>query len=104
MELKQYIYVLKLTPQYWDEERWTEEARAIVGRHFERLQGMLEQGSLILAGKTSNLDETTFGVVIFTAASDEAAKEIMLSDPAVAGGVMTAELQPFRVALRSCSQ
>lgn len=60
---------------------------------------MLEEGKLILAGKTGGMDEKTFGIVIFEADSDEGAKLIMKSDPAVAEGIMKAELFPYNVAL-----
>ncbi|MCZ7543954.1 MAG: hypothetical protein M5R40_10645 [Anaerolineae bacterium] len=40
-----------------------------------------------------------FGVVIFEAASEAAARAYMESDPAVKNGVMTAELHPMRVSL-----
>lgn len=52
-----------------------------------------------MAGKTDGLDEKTFGIVIFEADSEEEAKLIMESDPAVAEGIMNAELFPYRVAL-----
>lgn len=64
-----------------------------------KLQGLLKEGKLILAGKTEGLDSKTFGIVIFEADSEEEAKMIMDSDPAVLEGIMTAELHPYRVAL-----
>ena len=96
---KQFVYVLKLIPFLLDEKNWTEKEEAIVGRHFARLQGLLEEGKLILAGKTDGLDEKTFGIVIFEADSEEEAIFIMKNDPAVAEGIMKAELFPYRVAL-----
>jgi len=41
-----------------------------------------------------------FGLVIFEAGSEAAAQEFMRSDPAVAGGVMTATLHPYSIALQ----
>jgi hypothetical protein len=46
-------------------------------------------------------DASSFGIVVFWAESDDAARRIVDADPAVAGGVMRAELFPFRVALRA---
>ncbi|NLL89375.1 MAG: hypothetical protein GX228_10760 [Firmicutes bacterium] len=40
-----------------------------------------------------------FGVVIFEADSEEEARFLMETDPAVEEGIMTAELFPYRVAL-----
>lgn len=99
MELQQFIYVLRLLPEYLAESNWTEETNEIVGRHFECLKSLLEQGTVIMAGRTTTMDETAFGIVVFKAASEVEAEKLMLSDPAVAEGVMTAELHPFRVAL-----
>ncbi|WP_308637868.1 YciI family protein [Paenibacillus silvisoli] len=99
MEQKQFIYLLRLVPSLHREENWTDEANAIVGRHFRYLKRHLEQGTLIMAGRTSPVDETTFGIVVFKAADMEAARAFMRQDPAVAEGVMTAELSPFHVAL-----
>jgi uncharacterized protein YciI len=50
----------------------------------------------LLAGPC--LDET-FGVVIFDAANEEAARSFMLNDPSVENNVMMAELHPLRISL-----
>jgi uncharacterized protein YciI len=59
----------------------------------------MAEGVVILAGRTLNGDDSTFGIVIFNAGSEEEARRIMESDPAVRQGVMRAELFPYRVAL-----
>ena len=97
--MKQYIYVLRLIPRLLKESNWTESDNAVVGRHFAHLQSLLEEGKLILAGKTEGLNEKTFGIVIFEAEDLESAQELMRLDPAVHAGVMTAELFPYTVAL-----
>ena len=99
VEKKQYLYRLQLVPRLVDETNWTEADERIVGEHFDRLQGMLDDGTLVLAGRTLNNDETAFGIVIFEAASEKEALGIMNGDPAVRDGIMTAELFPYRVAL-----
>jgi uncharacterized protein len=96
---KQFIYVLKLIRPLLDEKNWTAKEETIVGRHFEKLQQLLKEGKLILAGKTDGLNEKTFGIVILEADSEAEAKAIMENDPAVAEGIMKAELFPYRVAL-----
>lgn len=99
-EKKQFIYVLKLIPSLYQPENWTEKEEDIVSRHFAKLQDLLRYGKLILAGKTSGRDdEKTFGIVILEVESKEEALAIMNDDPAVAAGVMTAELFPYHVAL-----
>lgn len=77
-----------------------EEAR-VLGEHFAYLQALADSGVVLLAGRTLTPDEHAFGIVVFAAASEPAARALMDGDPAVAGGVMRAELMPFRVALWS---
>ena len=99
MELKQFIYILKLIPELLDENNWTEKENKIVQNHFENLQRLLKEGTLILAGKTDNMDETTFGIVILQTSTEKEARQLMLNDPTVKEGIITSELFPYRVAL-----
>lgn len=99
-ELKQFVYVLKLVPRLLNEKNWTEQDNRIVGRHFRRLQQLLKDGKVIMAGRTLNeSDASQFGVVILEVSSEEEARKIMEEDDAVKEKIMTAELFPFRVAL-----
>lgn len=98
-EKKQFIYVLKLIPSLLDENNWTEREEKIVNKHFVELQELLREGKLVLAGRTLNMDDKTFGIVILEVDSEEEARTIMKNDPAVAEEIMTAELFPYRVAL-----
>ena len=96
---KEFIYVLKLVPRLYDNKNWTKEDNAALDRHFTRFQEAAKSGQLILAGRTKEPGDKTFGIAIFTAPDDAAAKEFMESDPAVVAKLMTAELHPFSVAL-----
>lgn len=96
---KQFIYVLKLIPTLLNESNWTEKHEKIVSIHFSVLQELQKEGKLILAGRTLTMDENSFGIVILEVGSEEEAQIIMNNDPAVAEGIMTAELFPYRVAL-----
>jgi uncharacterized protein len=98
-EKKQYIYKLKLIPRLLNEKNWTEEDNKIVMEHFERLQVLTEEKTVILAGRTITMDEDGFGIVIFEAETDKEANVIMDSDPAVKKGIMNAKLYPYKVAL-----
>jgi len=53
-----------------------------------------------LRGEHQNPGDKTFGIAIFEAADEDAARKFMREDPDVAGGLMTAELHPFAVALQ----
>jgi uncharacterized protein YciI len=96
---KQYVYVLRVAPHLQDESKWSDADKAATGRHFKRLQDALKEGKVILAGRTSEPLDKTFGLVVFEAADDAAAKVFVEGDPAVQAGVMTAELHPYAVAL-----
>jgi uncharacterized protein len=96
---KQFIYVLHLVPRLYDDKNWTKEDNAALERHFTRFQQTIKSGQLILAGRTKETGDKTFGIAIFQAPDEGAARKFMEEDPAVAGGLMTAELHPFAVAL-----
>jgi uncharacterized protein YciI len=96
---KQFIYVLHLVPRLYADANWTDEDKKVLQRHFVRFQEAIKAGKLILAGRTSESGDKTFGIAIFEAKDEAAAKKFMEEDPAVAGGLMTAELRPFTVAL-----
>jgi len=98
--MMQFIYILKLVPRLFEDSAWTEADNDIVSEHFKRLQDLKAEGKLILAGRTTNEGENTFGIVIVNGDEQEALN-LMNSDPAVAKGIMTAELFPYRVALIS---
>ncbi len=97
---KQFIYVLRLVPRLHADANWTAEDNAVLGRHLKRFQEAIASGQLILAGRTMEPGEKTFGIAIFEAADEAAARTFMDGDPAVSGGLMTAELHPFAVALQ----
>lgn len=97
---KQFIYVLHLVPRLHADSAWTDEDKAALARHFNRFKEAADRGELILAGRTQEPGDKTFGVAIFEALNETAAKKFMEADPAVVGGVMTAELHPFAVALQ----
>ena len=64
--------------------------------HREHLATLLEAGTLILAGPT--FGDINTGVNVIEADDEDAARAIMMSDPAVSSGLMTPELRSMRVA------
>ena len=96
---KQFIYVLHLVPRLYADASWTDEDKKVLQRHVVRFQEAIKAGKLILAGRTSESGDKTFGIAIFEAKDEAAARKFMEEDPAVAVGLMTAELHPFTVAL-----
>jgi uncharacterized protein YciI len=77
----------------------TEIESRIVSEHFNYLKQLTTDGVVILAGRTTNTDNSSFGIVLFNAESVEAAREIMMNDPAVKNKVFRAELFPYKMAL-----
>lgn len=97
--MEKFLY--KLTPTREDmlSAGLTNPENAVIEAHFAYLSELKEKGVVLLAGRTTNTDVSSFGVVIFTAENEGAARLIMADDPAVKGHVLAADLFPFRVAL-----
>lgn len=95
----QYLYRIQPTRLAMVTDGPTPHEAEIVSAHFEYLKQLTADGVMILVGRTLNNDESTFGIAVFKAENDDAARTIMLGDPAVANGVMRAELFPYRIAL-----
>ncbi len=74
----------------------TDEEAEIISIHFEYMQKLLADGVLIVAGPVITGE---FGLSIIEAESEEAAREYVYNDPAVAKGIMTPEIYPFRLSL-----
>lgn len=96
----EFLYRIRPTRVEMLDDGGTEEERAAVGAHFAYLQQLLAEGRLILAGRTQSTGPESFGIVIFRATDGEEAASMVAADPAVAGGVMQAQLFPYHVALR----
>jgi uncharacterized protein YciI len=99
MIMKEYLYTIKPARLEMLTKGSTPEEETILAQHFAYLKELAEAGVVILAGRTQNIDESTFGIVIFRAESEEAAQGVMNNDPAVKNGVMRPKLYPYRVAV-----
>jgi uncharacterized protein YciI len=99
--MQQYLYQLRPTRPEMLTAGPTPEESAAITRHFEYLKGLTAQGVVLLAGRTLNTDESSFGLVVFREDDDASARRIMDGDPAVQAGVMSARLFPYRVALKA---
>ena len=75
----------------------TEHEQQVWGEHFVRLQRLIAEGVLILAGPT--LGPVNPGIAVIEADDEAAARRLMEEDPAIASGIATGELRPFSVAL-----
>jgi len=84
---KEFIYVQRLVARLYDGKKWTKEDKATSDQHFVRLLEATKSGQLILAGRTQEPGEKTFGIAIFRAADEAGARAFML----VSGELMTAQ-------------
>jgi len=75
----------------------TDEEKQVWGVHFQRLQRLMADGTLILAGPT--LGEHNTGISVFEAPDEDTARQFMNDDPVIAGGYARGELRPFKVSL-----
>ncbi len=79
----------------------SEEKSQAVEKHYLYLKNLTERGIVLMAGRTTNNDESTFGIVILKAETESDARFILENDPSVHQNVMTAKLFPYQVALWS---
>ncbi len=98
-ERKQYLYRIQPVRPAMLSDGPTEEETRATGEHFNYLKDLTEKGVVVLAGRTTNTDYSSFGIIVFFAESDEEAESIVQNDPAVKNKIMRAELFPYRIAL-----
>jgi len=96
--MNQYLYRIQPTRLEMVTQGATDEEASILSEHFNYLTSLTEQGVVLVFGRTQNNDSSTFGITIFRAESEDAARSIMNGDPAVKKGVMRAQLFPYKVA------
>jgi len=94
-----YLYRLRPARPALLAEGATSDEDRFITEHFEYLKELTRERVVLLAGRTLNKDDTGFGIVIFRAESEDEARRVMESDPAVKAGVFRAELFPYGVAL-----
>lgn len=94
--MAEWIYFIH-APRENFADTMTKDEEAVWGTHFERLQRLLAEGTLILAGPT--LGPVNTGIAIIEADDETEARRLMEEDPAIASGIARGELRPFRTAL-----
>jgi len=98
-EMQQFLYRVQPARLEMLTDGPTPDEERIVGEHFAYLEDLTEKGTVLLAGRTLNVDADTFGIIIFQAETEDDAQKVMENDPAVVQGVMLAKLFPYRIAL-----
>jgi uncharacterized protein YciI len=75
--MNQVIYCIKPTRLAMLTDGPTEQEAAIIGEHFAYLERLVAENVVLMAGRTLNADERTFGIVVFVASSIQKAVELM---------------------------
>jgi uncharacterized protein YciI len=87
--MSEFVYVIR-------PERDPAGEESLVDAHFEYLEDLHRRGVVRYAGRC---EDATFGLILFEAPDEEAARAVMHGDPAVSDGLFAAELHAFRTAL-----
>ena len=99
--VQEFIYVVRPARAEMLSEGPTEIEQEIISQHFQYLERLVQEGRVLVVGRTLMRDEGTFGLAIFRADDLASAVALAEADPAVLHGVMRVEVYPFRVALLS---
>jgi uncharacterized protein YciI len=97
-KLPHFIYVIRAKRFEMLRSGPTAEEARILQEHSDYLKDLADKGVVVLAGRTLNNDETTFGIAIVEAVDEAAARAVMENDPFVKSGLMNATFFPFRIA------
>lgn len=93
--MREFLVILTPAQERFKSEPTEAEMRSVQG-HFAHFSRALEQGMLLLAGRT---DGKEHGIGILRCADLDSAHAFLNADPAVANGVFRAEIYPFSIAL-----
>jgi uncharacterized protein len=96
---KQFLYKVQSTRADMAMTGANPEEKAALEERFAYLKELAEKGVVVLVGYTLNTDETSFGIVVLSTASEDTARDIMNRDPAVKKGVVKATLFPYQTVL-----
>jgi uncharacterized protein len=92
-----YLYTVLAAHAEMMAKGLTPEQMQIMQEHLTHLRSLSDKGLIVIAGRTLNNDETTFGIVMFRADSEAAAREIMNGDPGIHKGLFKGALFPFLI-------
>jgi uncharacterized protein YciI len=80
-----------------DPSAWTPQDTAIATAHIDYLEQGSAAGTVIMAGRCQ--DGVGPAIVVIEVEDEAAARRFMENDPFVAGGLFSASLHPYRVAI-----
>ena len=100
MTQTEFLYLVRPVRPAMLVDGMTSAEETAVEAHLNYLKSLAETGTVRLAGRTLE-DDQAFGIVVFSASSQDEAQRLVDEDPAVAQNVMMAELFSFRIAVES---
>lgn len=92
-----FIYKLKLNESFYDFSKWSADVQKTFTKHAEYLKSGIDQGKVLVVGRSDSEPQDNFGIVIFKADDLKTATEFANSDPAVRDGIMSVNTQPFKL-------
>lgn len=93
--MPQFLIILR-PPRDLFLETITEREQQLAQEHFYYYKQLLEEKKLFLAGRT---DDATMGIGIMIGENEKQIRSFVDADPAVMGGIFTATIKEFRIAL-----
>jgi uncharacterized protein YciI len=93
--MPQFLILLR-PPRENFTETTTETEKQLTAEHFYYYKELLAQKKLFLAGRC---DDASLGIAIMVAEDKVAARKLVDMDPAIMGGVFTATVKEFNIAL-----
>ena len=96
--MKQWLYVLRPNRPEMLLAGPTATEAATVSRHAAHCDALGKEGVMLMVGRTQTNTPDTLGLAVFLAEDEQAARQVMESDPAIIEGVMSGTLYPYRIA------
>ncbi len=94
---KTFVYEITLYEQYKNSSSWGEKEKKIQQEHISYLDSLTTIGKIEIAGIIDQKLENQTGIIILNVDSYEQAKEIVLNDPSIKQGIMSARLRPINI-------
>jgi len=91
-----FLYTLQPTRPAMLTEGATDEEKMMAGLHWAHSIELLKKGVIVFAGRTMITTPDSFASVVIRAKTEDEARAVMSSDPAVLGGLFHAKLYPFQ--------
>lgn len=97
---KTFIYEIVLYEPFKNKSLWTDRERDIQVRHLTYLDSLTKKGVLEIAGIVDPYLENQTGLIILSVDTYEQAQHIVVEDPSVKEGMMSARLRPIHIYFR----